>query len=237
MSRPRIERIRIAELHAGVTPGGVLKFTAAVLVLYFSALILTPFPHYLPPDFERGFLRNKAEGFYSSGYFLGFYAHIASAPLAILCGTLNLSHSLRRRLPQLHRKLGKLYVVLVLCFAAPGGAIMSTRAFGGMSSTVCFALISVAAWWFTWKAWQAAKARRFAAHGRWMCRSYLMMCSAITLRLIHFLMQPLELDPTLTYQWAAWLSWLPALVIFEIVTCFAQTTTAIDSAGPSAKLR
>ena len=170
MSRPRIARIRFADFHTSVTPGRVLKFTAAGLVLYFSALILTPYPHYLPPDFERGFLRNKAAGFYTSGYFLGFYAHIASAPLAILCGTLNISRSLRNRWPKFHRKLGKLYVVLVLCLAAPGGAVMSTRAFGGLSSTVCFALISVAAWWFTWKAWKAAKAMQFADHGRVFAR-------------------------------------------------------------------
>ena len=209
-----------------VTPAGVLKFTAAATVLYFGWLILTPFPHYLPPDFARGFLRNKEAGFYSSGYFLGFYAHIAAAPLALLCGTLNISHSLRRRWPKLHRRLGKSYVLLVLCLAAPGGAIMSMRAFGGLPSIVCFAMISGAAWWFTWKAWRAAVNKRFAEHGRWMCRSYLMMCSAILLRLIHFLMQPLALDPTLSYQWAAWLSWLPPLLVFEIVMVLSRRPRA-----------
>lgn len=207
---------RVFQTLCAVTPGGLLKFTAGFTVILFGALILTPYPRYLPPDFDHGFLRNKQLGFYSSGYFLGFYAHIFTAPPALLCGTLQISSTLRRRWPTWHRRLGKIYALLVLCFAAPGGLIMSTRAFGGTSSLICFALISVGAWWFTWKGWQTAQQRRFDEHGRWMCRSYLMMCSAIMLRLIHFAMQPIGLDPTLTYQLAAWLSWLPALGVFEL---------------------
>ena len=110
----------------------MIKFTVLSVVLFLGALILTPFPHYLPPDFDHhGFLRNKQSGFYRSGYFLGFYAHIATAPLALLCGTLQISVSLRRRWPRWHQRLGKAYVILVLGFAAPGGAIMSMRALGG----------------------------------------------------------------------------------------------------------
>ncbi len=215
-----------AECSASITPGRFLKFAAMVLVLYFGALILTPFPHYLPPDFEQGFLSNKKPGFYRSGYFLGFYAHIAAAPIALFCGTLQISRTLRARWPKLHRGLGKVYVALVLCLAAPGGAIMSSRALGGTSSTICFAMISVAAWWFTWKAWRAAKAGQFAAHGRWMFRSYLMICSAIMLRLIHYFMQPLALDPILSYQIAAWLSWLPALLLFEMWVRYREDQSA-----------
>jgi uncharacterized membrane protein len=208
---------RIAHAAAFVTPTRVIKFTIGATVVWIGVLILSPYPHYLPPDFGHGFLRNKESNFYGSGYFLGFYAHIATAPLALLAGTLQMSGSLRRRLPRLHRSLGTAYVVLVLGFVAPGGAIMSTRAYGGLPSTFCFALISTAAWWFTWRAWRAARAGRFPEHGRWMCRSYLMICSAIMLRLIHFAMQPLGLEAMLTYRLAAWLSWLPALAILEFI--------------------
>ncbi len=235
MSGSRTETRLLLPATRFITPGGVLKFTAAAVVLYVGLLILTPYPHYLPPDFERGFLRNKQRGFYTSGYFLGFYAHIASAPLALLCGTLNISSTLRVRRPRLHRGIGKVYVLLVLCFVAPGGAIMATRALGGLSSVICFTMISAAAWVFTWKAWRAAGKLRFAEHGRWMCRSYLMICSAILLRLIHYLMLPLGWDPTLRYQWAAWLSWLPALAIFEITVW--QRDARVAKSGRAGGLR
>ena len=185
-------------------------------MLFIGWLILTPYPRYLPPDFTHGFLANKFQYFYSSGYFLGFYAHIASAPLALLCGTIQMSRTVRIHRPGMHRMLGRIYVALVLCLMAPGGLIMATRAFGGASSILCFALISILAWWFTLAGWRAALQRDYAAHGRWMARSYVMICSAIMLRLIHYFLQPLELDRTLTYQLAAWLSWVPTLVALEM---------------------
>jgi uncharacterized membrane protein len=209
-------KLRLNDVASFVTPSRCLRFTVAMLVLYLVGLILSPFPHYLPADFAHGFLANKQRFFYSSGYFVGFYAHIISSPIALACGTLQLSRTVRSRRPQVHRTLGKVYIALVLCLAAPGGAIMATRAFGGWSTMLCFGLISALAWTFTWIAWRRAQAMRYAEHGRWMCRSYVMMCSAIMLRLAHYLLQPLGFDPTFAYQLAAWLSWVPAIAVLEL---------------------
>ena len=202
----------------------------AAVVLGVSVLILTPYGHYMPPDFEFGFLRNKQSFFYSTGYFLGFYAHLASAPAAILIGTLQLSRSLRHRYPTVHRRLGQLYVALVLCAAAPGGAVMSMRAFGGVPSLICFALISTLAWLFTLIGWRKACNGDLNGHGRWMIRSFLMMSSAIVLRLVHILIQPLELDETLAYQISAWASWVPGLVVLEFA--FYTLGSSPSPAGP-----
>jgi uncharacterized membrane protein len=230
--KPRLESV------AGIfTPRRCLRVAVSIVVLYLIGLILSPFPHYLPPDFDQGFLANKKHFFFSSGYFLGFYAHIVSSPVALACGTLQLSRTLRSRWPHMHRALGKVYIALVLCLAAPGGAIMAMRAFGGWPSMVCFGLISALAWAFTWIAWRRAKSMRYAEHGLWMCRSYVMMSSAILLRLSHYLIQPLNLDPTLAYQLAAWLSWVPAIAVLELaywvsrhsVGRSAQNSETLDS--------
>ena len=197
----------------------------ALAILYIGWLILTPYAHYLPADLSRGFLRNKSDFFYSSAYFIGFYAHILSAPFALLTGTLQMSPTLRRRRPAVHRRLGQAYGFAVLGFAAPGGLVMATRAYGGFSSVLCFALISVLAWWFTFAGWRAAVQRRYASHGRWMMRSYVMMCSAIALRLTHYLLQPLEWDAVWTYQLSAWLSWLPWLVALECVVRWPERSS------------
>ncbi len=208
---------RILETASTVfTPVRCLRFAVGAVVLLVGWLILTPYEYYVPPDFGRGFLRNKGDFFYSSGYFLGFYAHIGRRS-----DRTGMWHSANepfgpRPLAQAHRFLGKVYIALVLCLAAPGGVIMAMRAYGGASSVICFALIGVLAWVFTMLAWRMARLRRFAAHGRWMGRSYLMICSAVMLRLIHYLLQPLGLDPRLAYQAAAWLSWVPALLVFEV---------------------
>ena len=199
------------------TPVALIRFASATAVLYLGALILTPFPHYLPADFGRGFLRGKEDFFYSGAYFLGFYAHIASSPIALLCGTLQMSAGLRDRCPALHRRLGRVYVVLMLVLVAPGGLIMSVRSNGGWTSAVCFALIATLAWGFTFAAWRHARAGRYAEHGRWMIRSYLMICSAILLRLVYAMLHSWGVDSTAAYQWAAWLSWVPSLLTYEAI--------------------
>jgi hypothetical protein len=198
-----------------LTPGHVIRFTTAAGVLAVGALILAPYPHYLPPDLTRGFLANKQDFFYDSGYFLGFFAHIVSSPVALLCGTLQMSRTLRIHLPSLHRRVGIVYVGLVLWLVAPGGAVMSLAAFGGWPSTLGFAAIASLTWGFTWIAWREARAGRYASHGRWMCRSYLLMCSAILLRLVRYLLEPLELETVFAYQISVWLSWLPPLIALE----------------------
>ncbi|WP_419189291.1 DUF2306 domain-containing protein [Stieleria marina] len=194
----------------------MVKFIVAAAILYIGTLILTPFPHYLPPDFARGFLRNKASFFYSSGYFIGFYAHIATAPIGLFLGIVQLSRTIRRSRPAIHRQLGQCYVWIVLIGVAPGGLIMATRSYGGISSQLCFGLISVAMWITTFVAWRRAMLHRYRAHGQWMCRSYTLMCSAIMLRVFSYVISGLTIDHTLAYQISAWLSWVPAMLLLEL---------------------
>ncbi|NNE00845.1 MAG: DUF2306 domain-containing protein [Pirellulaceae bacterium] len=198
-----------------LTPGRVMKFTFGLVIVSIGLLILTPFPNYLPPDFDRGFLRNKAEFFYPSGYFIGFYAHILTAPVALLIGTMQLSSTVRTHSPRLHRNLGRIYVALALLGVAPGGLVMAMRSYGGISSVICFGLISISLWVTTWIGWRRARAMRFREHAQWMCRSYTLMCSAIFLRMISFGFSHLNMDHTFAYQLSAWLSWVPAMLILE----------------------
>ncbi|MEM8669036.1 MAG: DUF2306 domain-containing protein [Planctomycetota bacterium] len=205
----------------------LFRVAVGLMVIFVGWLILAPYPFYLPADLSRGFLRNKSEFFYNSAFFIGFYAHIVSAPFALLCGTLQMSRTIRRRAPRWHRKLGYVYCLAVLLLAAPGGLIMSLQAFGGVSSVLCFTCISISAWTFTYLGYQSARSFQFAAHGRWMARSYLMMCSAIALRLIHYVLHPLGLDAALTYQLAAWLSWLPGLILLELAFLWKASESPI----------
>lgn len=195
-------------------------------MLYIGALIVTPFPHYIPPDFERGFLRNKEAFFYSTLYGFGFFAHITSAPLALLVGTVQLSRTIRMQWPAFHRRLGQFYVGLVLLCLAPGGFLMALRAYGQLSGQICFAVLSVAIWASTAMAWREALVRRFASHERWMLRSYTLMCSAILLRLISFCLSHFQLSHLFRYQLAAWLSWVPAILFLEAIFLFKRSRAA-----------
>ncbi|MDV6029040.1 MAG: DUF2306 domain-containing protein [Phycisphaera sp. RhM] len=205
---------------ASITPLRWGKWVAIGFVFWIGFLILSPFPHYLPPDFDYGFLGNKADFFYRSGYFIGFYLHIAGAPIGLFLGGLQMSRTLRMRYPRVHRIAGGVYVIVVLFAAAPGGFIMSMKAFGGWSTTLCFAVLAAATWWSTFIGWRAGTRFDFQRHRNWMLRSYVLLLSAVFLRLGHFALQTLGLAPELTYQLAAWISWVIPLMIIELTMKF-----------------
>lgn len=210
----------LADLFKSLTPLRLIKWACLGFVFWIGWLILTPFPHYLPPDFEFGFLRNKGDFFYRSGYFIGFYAHIIAAPLGLFVGGLQMGRTIRDRYPVLHRRCGQVYVVVVLAAAAPGGLIMAMKAYGGWSTTICFSVIAIGTWWSTLLGWRSGRRCDFARHRIWMMRSYVLMLSAVFLRLGHIALQPLELSHRSTYQLAAWLSWTIPILVLEIVAAF-----------------
>ncbi|TWT93231.1 DUF2306 domain-containing protein [Stieleria varia] len=199
------------------TPWRLLKWWALAMAFWIGWRILTPFPHYLPPDFGFGFLRNKSEYFYRSGYFVGFYLHIFAAPTALFIGGFQMSGTIRRRWPRLHRHAGQVYVAIVLLAAAPGGLVMATKSFGGWSTTICFSAIALTTWLATFLGWRAAIRFDFRAHALWMIRSYVLMMSAVFLRLGHFALLRTGWSLELTYQIAAWASWLLPMLVLEIL--------------------
>lgn len=187
--------------------------------LYFSFALLLAFAitlkavQFLEPDFQgEGFLRNK-ESFFD--YFKWpLYIHMFSAPLSILLGIIQFSTQPRKA----HRWIGKLYVLSILFFAAPSGFAMSFFAIGGFPSIINFLLLSSLWFWFTLKAYQFARKADYNAHKQFMLRSFLLANSAILLRLYGFLNTTfLDLDPLQAYPYMAWLSWLPGLLVLEVI--------------------
>ena len=193
--------------------GGV----AALCIVFVSILIISTYTRYLPPDFQQGFLIGRDSYFFRTPYGLGFYSHILTSPIALICGTIQFSASIRRRAAGIHRLTGRVYVICVLMFAVPGGFIMAFGTRGGIASLACFLTMSVSTWFFTWQAWRTAKRREFAAHQKWMWRSYLMIVSAIILRIIDPAMRQAGVPDLLSYQTCVWLSWVPSLGLFEIL--------------------
>ena len=110
--------------------GRYLKWGILTLGMSVGGMVFAPFGYYFAADLEYGFLRDKRDFFFSSGYFVAFYAHIVGAPVAFISGTLQVSRTLRQHWPRLHRWLGRFYCVSVLVAAAPGGLVMGFWAYG-----------------------------------------------------------------------------------------------------------
>jgi len=195
-----------------------LKCSALTLAVALGAMILVPFGHYFAADLEYGFLRDKKAFFFNSGYYIAFYAHIVGAPLAFFIGAFQVSRTMRVKWPLMHRYLGRAYCGCVLVAAAPGGLVMGWRAYGGLSSELCFTLLAALTWGSTFAGWYYGWRGDVRRHSKWIIRSYLLISSAICLRLLHPILVVLGLGHELTYQIAVWSSWLLPVGLFEMGT-------------------
>lgn len=196
--------------------GRYLKWGLLTLSMSVGAMILAPFGYYFAADLEYGFLRDKREFFFSSGYCFAFYAHIIAAPIAFISGTLQVSHTLRQHWPRLHRWLGRLYCISILVAASPGGLVMGFWAYGGLSSQLCFSLLAGLTWIATFLGWCFGRRGNAQCHAKWMMRSYVLLASAICLRMLHPILSGFELSHELTYQLSVWMSWLLPLSVLEM---------------------
>lgn len=120
--------------------------------------------------------------------------------------------------PILHRKLGYLYVINVLCITGPTGLIMSFYANGGMVSRIGFILLALLWMLFTAVAFYKATKHEFIAHQAFMIRSYALTLSAISLRGWKVIIAEFtNIGPLDRYKIIAWLGWVLNLLIAEII--------------------
>jgi hypothetical protein len=194
-----------------------LRWLAVVLILRVLAVILANYPDYFPPNFNSLFLQGR-ETMFSGAYFAAFYVHILSAPLVLFNGLILLSEYVRRRHGGWHRWLGRVQVVVLLLFVLPSSVVMSRHAFGGWPSGLSFLLLSAATASCAIVGVVHACRRCYEQHRRWMLRSYVLICSAVALRLISGTAGLVGVpSPEHAYIYAAWSSWLFPLAACAIV--------------------
>ncbi|MFO0914439.1 MAG: DUF2306 domain-containing protein [Pirellulales bacterium] len=185
-----------------------------LLILQMIVGTLVNYRNYFPPNFQSDFLLGRKPDF-AGPYQWAFYAHIVSGPLTLALGLILSSNAARRRSPRLHRKLGTFQVLCVLLILVPSGLYMAPYAATGNIAASGFAALALTTGWCTLQGWRLAVQHRIEAHRRWMLRSYVLLCSALVLRLIAGLAE--FAGATWTYPLAAWVSWLLPLGILELI--------------------
>ncbi len=194
----------------------VLRWLAVVLILRVLATILANYPDYFPPNFDSLFLEGR-EATFTGAYRPAFYVHIFSGPIVLLGGLILLSESVRRRYGGLHRWLGRVHIAVLLLLMLPSSVVMSRHAFGGWPAGLSFLLLSAATASCAIAGVVHARRRRFAQHRRWMLRCFVLLCSAVALRLISGAAGLVGVaSPERAYIVAAWSSWLVPLLACEI---------------------
>ncbi|WP_220700012.1 DUF2306 domain-containing protein [Sphingobacterium puteale] len=151
-------------------------------------------------------------------YKYAFYTHVCTAILALPAGFTQFNLGLLKKRPRLHRTIGYMYVVSILGFAAPSGALIGSVANGGVFAIISFELLALGWFYFTWQAVRLAVQRKINLHHDFMLRSFALTCSAITLRfwkvILVYLFHPNPMD---LYQIIAWLGWVPNLLLVEFI--------------------
>ena len=202
-----------------MTPSKLLFAAASLVILKTVGTVLLSYRGYFPPDFQTDFLLGR-EAYFFGRYQGFFYAHIVSGPLSLLLGMLLLSDWLRQRKPKLHRMMGRVQVACVLGVVSPSGLWMSfyaetNSAVGSVVAGSVFAALAVATGWTVALGWRAAVKRKFAVHRLWMWRCYVLLCSAVVLRIIGALAIVTEAASDWLYPVAAWISSVVPLILFE----------------------
>jgi hypothetical protein len=145
----------------------------------------------------------------------------------LLFGLVLMSDRFRARFPSYHRTLGKLQCALILLLLTPSGLWMAYYAAGSFVAAAGFAMLSLLTAACVALGWRTAVQRQFVAHRRWMTRCFLLLCSAVVIRVVGGFVAVTGVGVTWSYPAAAWLSWLLPLAAYE--ACLAWSRRAAYS--------
>lgn len=146
---------------------------------------------------------------------IGIVAHIVGAVLALLIGPLQFWATLRRRWPQLHRALGRIYLGIGVLVGGLAGLYMAMYAYGGLVAKLGFACLALA-WLYTgYQAYASIRAGAVERHRAWMVRNFSLTLAAVSLRVYLPLSMVAGIDFGTAYPVIAWLCWVPNLLLAQ----------------------
>jgi hypothetical protein len=135
--------------------------------------------------------------------------------MSLVASTILVSDRFRQWAPKWHRRLGKLQIANVLLLLTPSGLWMAWYAATGAVAGAGLAALAVATATCAAAGGQAAVTRRFQDHRQWMWRLYVLLCSAVVIRLIGGLATVMHVDALWIYPVSCWVSWLGPLMVYE----------------------
>lgn len=178
------------------------------LIVVLSALIALSTLRVFPLGLELAF---QGMDHQISNAKLMFLTHIFASSVALLLGAFQMIKSLRNRHLALHRWIGRTYA-LAIALGGLSGLLIAFE-IDGAFSTLGFALLALFWIMTTAKAVLLARARKIAAHRRWMICSFALTFAAVTLRLqLAVFMLAFDMPYEETYPILAWSCWVPNLL-------------------------
>jgi uncharacterized membrane protein len=182
---------------------GVMTALAFIVVGYAVGLLWVP-------EYRPSFLRARI-----ADAPLAVFGHIAASAIALAIGPFQLSTRLRTRRLELHRWMGRVYIISVIVGSCSAIAL-ATKSMGGVPAHVGFGLLG-GLWVLTATlAYQRIKVYDIADHRRWMIRSYSLAFAAVMLRIyLPIAVTVMRIPFDQAYAAIAWLCWVPNLILAE----------------------
>jgi uncharacterized membrane protein len=187
----------------------------ALIIAVYAVLVL------FLPDFGPPFVAQRR-----AAVPLALYAHLGGGAAAMALGPWQFNARLRQRFLNIHRWMGRSYVVAVL-FGGLGGLALATRSLYGLVTHLGFGLLAVLWLFATLQAYLRIRARDQVRHRQWMIRSYALTLAAVTLRIYLPASQIAGIPFPDAYQTISWLCWVPNLVVAEWWILRSRLTLAI----------
>ncbi|MDO3641707.1 DUF2306 domain-containing protein [Mucilaginibacter sp. L3T2-6] len=187
-------------------------------VLFAVAIGFYPAIYYFVDMHSKGLLSSKPKELLNSNiWYTLFYVHITTGGLAMLTGWSQFSNRLRGRYLNIHRFVGKVYVLSVL-LSSCAGLYIAFFASGGIVCVIGFGSLALL-WFFTdIKAYTSIRKLQIDEHERWMIRNYALTFAAVTLRIwLPLATSIMRFDFTTSYRVISWLCWVPNLIVAELI--------------------
>jgi uncharacterized membrane protein len=143
------------------------------------------------------------------------WTHVLAASAALALMPFQFWRGLRARRRDVHRWIGRAYVLAVL-LGGLSSLYMSFFTLTGPVAGAGFFLLSLLWLGATGMAYVKARAGEIDSHRRWMIRSAALTFAAVTLRLYLPLSQVAGLPYDVAYSVISWASWIPNLIAVEL---------------------
>jgi uncharacterized membrane protein len=205
---------------AGNLQGALLRTGWGILTLG-SIFLFAITTSYFSFCSDCNFLLKKQDVVFNPFWRTAFYIHITGGMLALIVGPMQFVSAFRKRFIKVHRSLGKVYLASILLLAGPSGQLMAFYAEGTWVSTAGFLVMAFLWLYTTWRAYTSIRQRDIAAHRNWMTRSFALTLAAVTLRTwVPIASRGLGIDDFWVVETSAWISWIPNLIVAELLIRF-----------------
>ncbi|MFT5693165.1 MAG: putative membrane protein [Oceanicoccus sp.] len=146
---------------------------------------------------------------------LSAWGHIIGGGLCLSIGALQFQSGIRKKYPQFHRLMGKIYLVCVL-IGGIAGLLLAFSANGGPVAKLGFGMLAVLWLYSAAMAYVSIKKGAVEQHQEWMIRNFSLTFGAVMLRIhLPLLQAGFGLSFEEAYPVVAWLAWVPNLIVVE----------------------